>query len=286
MMSVDNAMGCLVGLAVGDALGAPLEFSEAREPENYLTEYTTGGPWDVERGEWTDDTAMAYAMGCAIREKKGFDANAIMDNFLGWYEKGEYIPRGECFDIGTTTQRALKKYKSHKETPYCGSSDPQTSGNGALMRIAPVVIAAPNNRVLVQWAVQQTLLTHGSDECIKYSRIFAEELYYCGALQKYENERHDDNVDRRSVMSGGYVKETYQAAMWAFSTTDNFEDCVVAAVNRGHDTDTTGAVAGMIAGAYYGGTNIPRKFTEDLLCYDEIAQLAIDLFYLKRSINH
>ena len=282
-LRVDHATGMLVGLAVGDALGAPLEFQESREPENYVTEFCSGGVWKVQKGEWTDDTAMAFAMGCAIRDKKGFDANAIMDNFLDWYRNGAFIPRGTCFDIGNTTAKALKKYELDRQTPYCGSSDPNTSGNGALMRIAPIVIAAPDRETLVQWATQQTLLTHGSDECVHYSRIFAEELYANSPLQKHIRERHPTDISRHDVMSGGYVKETYQAAMWAFHTTDNFEDCVVAAVNRGHDTDTTGAVAGMIAGAYYGIYKIPEKFKEGLAWYDKLSKLAIDLYYLHKK---
>ena len=110
--------------------------------------------------------------------------------------------------------------------------------------------------------------------------MFAEELYAISPLQKYKSYRHELNVQRSSVMSGGYVKETYEAAMWAFQTTDNFEDCVVRAVNRGHDSDTTGAVAGMIAGAHYGIYNIPEKFTQELMWCDKITQLAIDLYYM------
>jgi ADP-ribosyl-[dinitrogen reductase] hydrolase len=280
---VDDAIGMLVGLAVGDALGAPLEFQDGREPENYVTEYVSGGVWETKKGEWTDDTAMAFAMGCAIRDKKGFDANAIMDNFLDWYRNGAFIPRGKCFYIGNTTSKALNKYESNKDTPYCGSSNPETSGNGALMRIAPIAIAAPDRETLVQWAVQQTLLTHGSRECVHYSRIFAEELYAGAPLQKYNSERHPRGISRNSVMSGGYVKETYQAAMWAFQNTENFEDCVIAAVNLGHDTDTTGAVAGMIAGAFYGIYKIPEKFKKDLAWHDKIQKLAVDLYYLKQS---
>lgn len=276
---VEHAWGMLIGLAVGDALGAPLEFQDAREPKDYITKYHTGGIWKVKKGEWTDDTAMAYAMGCAIRDHKGFNARSIMDNFLKWYRDGEFIPRGYCFDIGTTTINSLQKY-SNEGTVYAGSTDPKSSGNGALMRIAPVVLCAKSREHVIQLATQQTLLTHGSEECVQYSCMLAEELY-CGApLQKYVKYRHPIDIDRKDVMSGGYVVETYKAAMWAFQTTDNFEDCVVKAVNRGHDSDTVGAVAGMIAGGYYGVFGIPDHMKNDLMWFSELLKLASDLYYL------
>ena len=278
--TVDNAIGMLVGLAVGDALGAPLEFQDAREPDDYITKYHTGGIWNVEKGEWTDDTAMAFAMGTSIVDESGFYADKVMDNFVAWYSEGQFIPRGVCFDIGSTTVGALRDYMIDPSTPYKGVVDDKNSGNGALMRIAPVVLCATSQQNLIQLATQQTLLTHASPKCVTYSRMFAEELYATSPLQKYKSYRHKRNVKRSSVMSGGYVKETYEAAMWAFQTTDNFEDCVVRAVNRGHDSDTTGAVAGMIAGAHYGIYNIPEKFTKELMWCDKITQLAIDLYYM------
>jgi len=276
---VEHAWGMLIGLAVGDALGAPLEFQKARDPDNYITKYHSGGIWDVQKGEWTDDTAMAYAMGCAIRDNKGFNAQAIMENFLKWYLDGEFIPRGRCFDIGTTTVKALQNYAS-SGTVYAGSTDPKSSGNGALMRIAPIVLCGTSREHVIQLATQQTLLTHGSEECVKYSCMLAEELYCGEPLQKYNKYRLPIDIDRNDVMSGGYVKETYEAAMWAFQTTDNFNDCIIKAVNRGHDSDTTGAVAGMIAGGYYGVFDIQDGLKSDLMWFDKLLKLASDLYYI------
>ena len=278
--TVDNAMGMLVGLAVGDALGAPLEFQEAREPNEYITKYHTGGIHNMQKGEWTDDMAMAYAMGTSILDEGGFYADKVMDNFVSWYSEGQFIPRGVCFDIGSTTVGALRDYMIDPSTPYKGVVDDKNSGNGALMRIAPIVLCATSQQNLIQLATQQTLLTHASPKCVMYSRMFAEELYFLSPLQKYKSYRHKRNVKRSLVMSGGYVKETYEAAMWAFQTTDNFEDCVIKAVNRGHDSDTTGAVAGMIAGAHYGIYNIPEKFTKELAWHDDICKMAAKLYYM------
>tara|TARA_A100000172_G_C3024142_1_gene104182 strand:- start:39 stop:902 length:864 start_codon:yes stop_codon:yes gene_type:complete len=281
MLTANKAMGMLVGLSVGDALGAPLEFTPSREPKNYITKYATGGAHSMKIGEWTDDTAMAMAMAEAIIEHKGFNPHQTMSNFVEWYMHGKYIPRKVCFDIGQTTQRALEAFIADTTRPYQGQFSDKSSGNGALMRIAPVIIAAPDKTTAITWATQQTLLTHGSNTAVRYSQMFAEELWHANALEKYDMYRHDVSIARKDVLSGGYVVETYQCAMWAFQTTDNFEDCVIKAVNRGHDSDTCGAVAGMIAGAYYGIGGIPDHLLDNLMWRQYISDMAYKLWTVK-----
>tara|TARA_R110000868_G_scaffold343901_1_gene604849 strand:+ start:64 stop:942 length:879 start_codon:yes stop_codon:yes gene_type:complete len=282
-MNIDKGVGMLVGLAIGDALGAPLEFEEPRHPDDYLISYTKGGAHNVSIGEWTDDTSMALAMAKSLLEKKSFDANDIMSKFCKWYKDGEFSPRGKCFDIGGTTAIALSSYlkeivkDEYLWQPYKGRTANDTSGNGALMRLAPVIMVAQDPYHAMQLATQQTLLTHGSNTCVNYSVMLAEELYYGNPITRYKNSKLPLDIDREDVMSGGYVKETYQCAWWAFQTTDNFEDCVIKAVNRGHDADTSGAVAGMIAGRYYGHSRIPSHFKDNLMWHDELFQTALDL---------
>jgi ADP-ribosyl-[dinitrogen reductase] hydrolase len=281
-MNRDKSIGMFLGLAIGDALGAPLEFKEARSPDNLLTRYTTGGAHNVSNGEWTDDTSMALAMAKSLIEKKTFDADDIMQKFCNWYEKGEYSTRGKCFDIGGTVGVALRSYSktidnSEYLQPYRGRIAVDSSGNGALMRMAPVIMIAKNPFHAMQLATQQTLLTHGSNLCIEYSLMLAEELYHGYPIARYKEYKLPLDINENEVMSGGFVKETYEAAWWAFSTTNSFEDCIIKAVNRGHDADTTGAVAGMIAGRHYGNSKIPSYFKDNLMWYDELFQTAIDL---------
>ena len=281
-MELDNKLGLFLGLAIGDALGAPLEFQKANEPDAYLTEYATGGPHNVSIGEWTDDTSMALAMATSLIEKKSFDADDIMKKFCEWFQQGKFCTRDKCFDIGNTVYNALSSYSdSIKQNqflqPYRGMTSEDTSGNGALMRMAPVIIFAKDLDQAKTLAVQQTLLTHGSELCVKYSTMLAEELYTGKAIEKYSQYKLPDNVKREEVMSGGFVKETYEAAWWAFSTTNNFEDCIIKAINRGHDADTTGAVAGMIAGRYYGYRNIPEHFKENLMMHERLYNIALSL---------
>ena len=281
-MTRDKSIGMFLGLAIGDALGAPLEFQEAREPNNYLTKYTTGGAHNVSLGEWTDDTSMALAIAKSLIEKQTFDADDIMQKFCNWYLNGEYSTRGKCFDIGGTTSVALRSYSSAFENsdylqPYRGRIATESSGNGALMRMAPVIMVANNPYHAMQLATQQTLLTHGSNLCVEYSIMLAEELYYGYPITRYNDYKLPDDIKVNEVMSGGFVKETYEAAWWAFATTNSFEECIIKAVNRGHDADTTGAVAGMIAGRHYGHSKIPDYFKDNLMWYDELYQTAIDL---------
>ena len=282
-MNTDKGIGMFVGLAIGDALGAVLEFQEPREPENYVRCYLEGGAHKASIGEWTDDTSMALAMAKSLLEKKSFDANDIMSKFCKWYKGGEFSPRGKCFDIGGTTAIALSSYlheivkDEYVLQPYRGRTAHDSSGNGALMRLAPVIMVAQDPYHAMQLATQQTLLTHGSNICVDYSVMLAEELYYGYPISRYSSYKLPLDIDRNDVMSGGYVKETYECAWWAFQTTNNFVDCITKAVNRGHDADTSGAVAGMIAGRYYGITNIPSYFKDNLMWYDKLYQTAIDL---------
>ena len=281
-MDIDKKLGMFLGLAIGDALGAPLEFQKSRDPQNYLTHYSSGGPHNVSVGEWTDDTSMALALAKSLIEKKMFDADDIMSKFCLWFQQGKYCTRDKCFDIGNTIYDALNSYSNSVKynefrQPYRGRVTEDTSGNGALMRMAPVIIVSKDVHEAVRLAIQQTLLTHGSELCVKYSIMFAEELFLGKSIPKYSHYKLPDNIKRENVMSGGFVKETYEAAWWAFSSSNSFEDCIIKAVNRGHDADTTGAVSGMLAGRFYGLSNIPDQFKEQLMCYEELYQTALEL---------
>ena len=286
-MDKNNSIGMFIGLAVGDALGAPLEFQKPRTPENFHKKFSTGGVHNVSIGEWTDDTSMALALSKSLIEKQTFDADDIMTRFCKWHLEGEYSTRGRCFDIGSTVRLALASYIDCSDNfayiphPYRGRIAVETSGNGALMRMAPVIMVANSSQHAVQLSTQQTLLTHGSNLCVEYSIMLAEELYYGCSIDKYRQYKLPTDINPNHVMSGGFVKETYQAAWWAFETTNCFEDCVIQAVNRGHDADTTGAVAGMIAGRYYGLEKIPSHFKDNLMWYEELYSTANDLFNLE-----
>ena len=277
-ISWDAASGMLLGLAIGDALGAYLEFQQSREPSNYLREYKSGGPHNLPAGYWTDDTSMALAIAEALLEKNGeFDPHLIMEKFVSWMSAGEFSSTGTCFDIGMTCQTALSKYQNDPTDPYCGPTDPYSAGNGALMRMAPVIIASRSEKEAVENALLQTRLTHGCAECLQYSEAFARELWCGQALEEYQYLKLPKDTPREEVKSGGYVKETYQCAWWSVENTDSFEEAVVVAVNRGHDADTVGAVTGQIAGRIYGCYSFPNWMFDGLYEHDQIRYLASEL---------
>ena len=279
----DWAMGMMFGMAIGDAMGAPIEFQPSREPENYVRHYMSGGAHNVTKGEFTDDTSMALAMADAFIEANDFNPALIMDNFLKWKNEGAYSPRGVMFDCGNTVHAALRAYEKDNTDPFTGSTDPMSAGNGGLMRLAPAIIAAGNVDEAVHFARETTRLTHGAEEALTYSEMLAKELWHREPLAEYADWKHARDIARHEVMSGGYVKETYQAAWWAYQTTDNFADCVIKAINRGHDSDTTGAVAGMIAGAIYGYAAIPAWMIDGLQWSDEIAGYTTGLLQVSQA---
>ena len=172
---LDSAVGMFVGLAIGDAMGAPIEFQAAREPLNYVRSYLEGGFHNVSKGEFTDDTSMALAMADAFIKDGGFNPNLIMDNFLKWKNEGAYSPRGVMFDCGNTIHKALRKYEQDKSNPFTGDTDPMSAGNGGLMRLA-VILAARSEAEAVNYAVETTRLTHGAEEALMYSGLLAKEL--------------------------------------------------------------------------------------------------------------
>ena len=225
IMSHNEALGMMEGLAIGDALGAYLEFSDRREILEYVREYKEGGPHRLKAGYWTDDTSMAIAIADALQlAKGGFDAHVAMQNFCDWFTGGAFSSTEECFDIGMTCQAALEQYMKDKSNPYCGGNDEYSSGNGAIMRMAPVVIAAASEKECVDHALKQTMLTHGSAECLLFSEAFARELWFGKALPEYNKLRLDRGTPREDVKSSGYVRHTYEAAWWCIDNTSSFEE--------------------------------------------------------------
>ena len=152
--------------------------------------------------------------------------------------------------------------------------------------MAPSLIIARNKEDALIFARESTRLTHGAEEALMYSEIFADEMWEGRVLLKYASFRHPLDIARKDVMSGGYVKETYQAAWWAYQTTNNFEDCIIEAINLGHDTDTTGAVAGMIAGRMYGFDSIPSWMVEELQWNEHLIEVTKSMFNIKTNRNY
>jgi ADP-ribosyl-[dinitrogen reductase] hydrolase len=244
-MTDDQALGMFVGLFIGDAMGAPLEFTEPNMGEP-VRSMIGGGVHDVTPGEWTDDGAMAMCIAKAYLRSGKFDAALIQHNFIRWSKTGEFGTRNRVFDIGITVSEALRRAQD-LDLPYVGSAYAMASGNGSIMRMAPCI--AWNRHSLggaIGESVAQALLTHGSGDTVTYTSALAHELWAGQPLAAY------DSLRNRPLNNSGYVADTYASAWHSVTTTRNFEDAVVDAINRGGDADTVGAVAGMLAGRIYG----------------------------------
>jgi len=285
-MTEDQALGAIVGLAVGDALGTTLEFSRhpSSDRSTWHTEITGGGPFGLKPGGWTDDTSMALALMQAYLDEGDFVPEAIGRNFVNWYRNGAFSHTGTCFDIGNATREALDRIDlGHRgSSPFQGSRDPFSSGNGGIMRLAPSVVANHTDRSrAIMESVGQSRITHASDECILYAELLAQVLWasdpFCEAVSDFVL---PDDTPWDDLLSGGYVKETFTCAMWAARNTDSFEECLLQTVNRRYDADTAGAVAGQIAGAVYGLSGIPKRWLDVLIDLESIAESAQRLYRL------
>lgn len=277
----DACRGALLGLAIGDALGTTLEF-KARD-QGRVDDIVGGGPFGLEAGFWTDDTSMASCLAYSLIKSQGFDARHQMESYSYWYRYGAYSPTGTCFDIGVTVRNALENFLRTGE-PYSGSEDPSTAGNGSLMRLAPVVLwRNADFAEAVHYAGESSRTTHQAKEAVDACRYWGALLYgaingvakdvllngvYSPVSGYWERNPLAPTVRevaegsykhklRSQIQSTGYVIHTLESALWAFNSTEDFRSGALAAVNLAGDSDTTGAVYGQLAGAFYGETGIP-----------------------------
>jgi len=283
--------GCLLGLAAGDAVGTTVEFRE-RGSFTPLTDMVGGGPFRLLPGQWTDDTSMALCLAYSLLEQQGFDGNDQMQRYNNWRLHGYMSSTGRCFDIGATVSEALSQYTSNKN-PFAGSTNPFSAGNGSLMRLAPLpMYFSPNIEQLIHFAGESSRTTHGAGECIDACRYFAtllhcafdaqdkESLLSCSLYQpttrkiKAIQQQSYRQKSISEIKGSGYVVESLEAALWCFAQTDNFKDAILLAANLGDDADTTAAICGQIAGAFYGVEAIPIQWREKITMADEIVSLA------------
>lgn len=287
--------GCLLGLAVGDAVGTTVEF-QPRGSFEPLTDMVGGGPFSLKPGQWTDDTSMALCLGFSLLEKKGFEPDDQMARYLRWYEEGYMSSTGRCFDIGNTTRQALENFKS-TGNPLAGSTRPYSAGNGSIMRLAPVVLYFfPDHDEILQYSAESSETTHGLQVCKDACVLLGDILYRAlvGESKRDVLLRTDKSIlssplildiasgnymdkSPEQIKGSGYVVESLEAALWCFWHSDSYLQAVLKAANLGDDADTTAAVCGQVAGAFYGETGIPEDWLAKLAKGSLIRQLADDL---------
>lgn len=288
-------VGCLQGLACGDAVGTTVEFSP-RGSFAQVVDMLGGGPFDLEPGQWTDDTSMALCLATSLVYKVGFDATDQMNRYCNWRSVGYLSSNGRCFDIGMTVAAALDSYLLSGE-PFAGDPSPRSAGNGALMRLAPIpMFYGPSAAETWRFSGESTRTTHGAQEAIECSRVFGlalrNALLGVGKSDLLSFETPEPltvkvaglvkgeflNKQQTEIRGSGYCVESLEAALWAFYSTESYEQAILAAVNLGDDADTTAAICGQLAGAYYGVDAIPTGWLEKLVMRNEMEELALQLY--------
>ncbi len=291
----------MIGLAVGDALGAAVEF---KSPGSFapVTGFRSGGPHRLEPGEWTDDTSMALALADSIATV-GWDLNDQAERYVQWWQTGKYSVNGRCFDIGITTRSALSNFVAKKNALVSGDRSENASGNGSIMRLAPVPIRYAGlypSKVeeISRFAEESSIPTHASEQCLSACRYLG--IVLAALIQgedrdkvlssNWEHLQRLNNIKPlhpkiREVAEGsfrqkqppaiqgsGWVVKSLEASLWAFHNAASFEEAVLSAVNLGDDADTTGAICGQLAGAYWGESGISASLRSGLARMDMIEQ--------------
>ncbi len=300
-MTRDRFRGSMLGLACGDALGTTVEFM-IRGCFEPLTTIVGGGPFGLKAGEWTDDTSMALSLAESLLSNEGMNLTDQLERYTFWWKHGENSVTGECFDIGNTVKGALINYVKTGEQ-YSGSTDPSSAGNGSIMRLAPVPLFYSSEALpaVMKQCAESSRTTHGAAEAVHACELLG--ALICSALRAVDKETvlklgedflkyvpdsssqiqeiaQQAYIDKEvsEIRGSGYVVRSLEAALWCFFHSDSFEEGALKAVNLGDDADTTGAVYGQIAGAFYGESGIPRSWLDVLAWRKKITLLADKIY--------
>jgi ADP-ribosylglycohydrolase len=308
MEPIERYRGSLLGLAVGDAVGTTLEF---KPPGSFtpIEDMVGGGPFQLQPGQWTDDTSMALCLAESLIEQQGFNPVHQLQKYLQWYREGYLSSTGRCFDIGNTTIDGLRQFEKTQE-PYCGSTDPRSAGNGSIMRLAPVpLFYAKRPLEAIAKSAESSRTTHQATVAVEACRylgalivgavngVSREELLskrYSPVPGYWEKNPLVEEIDEIAlgsfkhrqppkIQGSGYVVKSLEAALWAFYNSHSFREGCLLAVNLGDDADTTGAVYGQLAGAFYGESGIPESWRSQLAYQQLIESMADQLFTLAQS---
>jgi ADP-ribosyl-[dinitrogen reductase] hydrolase len=309
MQQLERYRGALLGLAAGDAVGTTLEFMP---PGSFdpIEDMVGGGPFRLAAGQWTDDTSMALCLAESLIDQNGFEPIDQLKRYCRWYRQGHLSSTGRCFDIGNTTRAALHRFEQTNK-PDSGSTDAYSAGNGSIMRLAPVpLFYAQNPQEAVEKSGESSKTTHGTTAAVDACRYLGgllvgavngipkAELLADGyspvpgywsknPLMPEINEIAFGSFKHRQppeIQGTGYVVKSLESALWAFYRSDSFREGCLLAVNLGDDADTTGAVYGQLAGAFYGEMGIPASWRNKLAHRQLIESYADGLFAGSRSL--
>jgi ADP-ribosyl-[dinitrogen reductase] hydrolase len=295
----------LFGLAVGDALGVPVEFkSRASLDESPVIDMRGYGSHNQPPGTWSDDSSLTFCLADSLQ--KGYNLNDLAKKFVSWLYEAYWTPHGRVFDIGFTTRSAINRLKSGTNPILAGGMDEDENGNGSLMRILPLAFYLLDKPVEQRFLFVKEVssLTHAHIRsvvaCFIYIEFAIQLLEGNGKVEAYIKTKEivndfldesrispveinrfyrilrDDiaKLERAEILSSGYVVHTLEASLWCLLNFNTYAETVLRAVNLGEDTDTTGTVAGGLAGILYGYENIPAGWINQLARKEDIARLA------------
>jgi len=287
---INRFRGALLGCAIGDALGTTLEF---KSPGTFkpIVDIIGGGPFNLKAGEWTDDTSMMYCLAHSLVRTKKCDLNDQMELYCRWWLDGVFSVNGKCFDIGMTVRSALTKFKQ-SGNPLSGDTDPMSAGNGSLMRLVPIPIRYYDSfPETIENSALSSKTTHGAIEAVDACRYFGgllwgalhgesksvllngiyspikgywEENPLCESVSDLILSEKYKTKTAVEVRGSGYVMHTLEAVLWAFSNSSDFVTGALKVVNLGEDSDTTGAIYGQLAGAFYGERVLPFNWIKKI----------------------
>lgn len=312
-MKEKTVHSALFGLAVGDALGVPVEFQDRellkRLPVISMRE---NGSHAQPKGTWSDDSSLTFCLADSLC--KGYDINDIANKFVLWRQEQIWTPHGRVFDIGIATNLAIHLIEKGTKPLLAGGTSEMDNGNGSLMRILPLVFYTKDMTVVNRFEMVKEVssITHGHIRSILACFIYLEfalqiikGMSKSEALKKMQKTVNDflfanaicsqseidkfhrilenkvgeyeiqkiDKLEENEISSTGYVLHSLEASLWCFLKSDSYEETVLKAVNLGNDTDTTAAIAGGLAGIYYGLDAIPKDWMDVLVKKETINDL-------------
>ena len=287
----------IMGVVVGDALGCPVQFeSRAEVAKHPVMDMRGYGTFNLPAGSWTDDSSLTLALLESIRRTGGIDYKDIMDNFVKWLDDGEFTPYGYSYDIGRGTMSAINRYKRYHKPHKAGNIDERSNGNGSLMRIMPAVLYCCDHQLPAGESIDIIHKVGGLTHAHIRSNIACGLYYFMSSailngdgtlmdrlqaglntgfafygqyLADHENLEYYDRLrdlgafaalPNDSIQSSGYVVDSLEAAVWCLANALSFDETLLKAVNLGEDTDTVGAIAGGLAGLFYGYDDIPEDW--------------------------
>lgn len=300
----ERLIPCVLGAVIGDCLGVPVEFKDREYlKKNPILERVGYGTYNQPKGTWSDDSSLTFILMESLIS--GYDVSHIANNMIRFIDDGFWTPYGEVFDIGNVTRESLNRYKNGVSVFECGGKGAFDNGNGAIMRIMPLVFYFGKDfsfGIKNKITKEVTRITHAHPRSILGSYIYIELLQNLFAnmdkglaykemqiyirksysdypfkdeLQNYNNilEGNLYEIKEADIKSSGYVVDTLEASIWAFLTTNSYKEAVLKAVNLGGDTDTIAFITGSLAGIYYKMDQIPIEWMDQITKKDEILNL-------------